>query len=360
MNRTRLPALMGMLVFLVWIGPPGAAAQGQVRESLRAVSYFPLAPQAYWEYEQQGATCGGACRWRVEVVGDAAPTPVAGAFGLKGYFPGPVRKVRSLPLGVVTEVRPDGGRDGLWYMLRAPEGLGWTLELADDPANGGGSSCIDGSWVRVASRNETVRVPAGEFRDVVKLEFRSRCVDAGITAEWFAPNVGLVRREEATIAGVLVSELVETNAGGGFPLPLPYSTALILDRAVAVNDLMPPVDPARLPVLKGALSVRNDSRLPIELVFGGCKKVLVEVTNAEDEVVLQARFDDGGCCDCRCAVPVRLHRSGLVMPFSLPLVHEGGRPLADGAYCVTATFETLEPKPLRPRASARIEVKSVH
>lgn len=48
------------------------------------------------------------------------------------------------------------------------------------------------------------------------------------------------------------------------------------------------------------------------------------------------------------------------MPFSVPLVREGGHPLEDGAYSVTATFETLEPKPLQPRASARIEIQSVH
>lgn len=292
MNRTRLAVLVGLGVLVGGLVPAGASAQGQVRESLRAVSYFPLAPATYWEYEKQGPSCGAACRWRVEVMGEVSPTPFEGALGLKGYFPGPARKVRSLPLGVVTEVRPGGGRDALWYMLRAPVGLGWTLELAGDSVDTAGLSCIDGSWVRVASRSETVRVPAGEFRDVVKLEFRSKCVDAGITAEWFAPGVGLVRREEATIAGVLVSDLVETNAGGGFPLPLPYSTALILDRAVAVNDLMPPVNPAKLPVLKGALSVRNDSMFPIELVFGGCKKLLVEVTNAEGEVVVGARFDD--------------------------------------------------------------------
>lgn len=356
MSRMRLVVLTALGVATLL---PGAAmAQGRLREGLRPTSYFPLQPGTYWAFERRGPA--GTGTWRAEVVADPATTAERGYQSLAGYFPGPPRLVRVLPFDIVTEARPEGGRDTLWYMLRAPVGLPWTLELAGTAEPLSGADCIDGSRLHVASRNEVVTVPAGRFENVVKVVHETRCADAGVTAEWFAPGVGLVRRTESSIAGEVVSELVETNVGDGFPLRLPYTTSLALDRAVAVNDLMPPVDVQKLPVLKGTLAVRNDTEAAVELTFDGCVSALVELVDGTGRVVLQTRADDGRDCNCRCAVPVRLQRGALLLPFRLPLVLEGGRPLADGVYAVRATFETLEPEPVRPAATARIEVRSTH
>jgi len=338
--------------------PVRADAQGQVREGLRTLSYLPLQPGTYWTYERRGPA--GTSTWRAEVVAEPAGTLELGYHRLVGYFPGPPRLVRVLPLDVVTEARPEGGRDVLWYMLRAPAGLSWTLELAGVAEPLSGAECIDGSRLHVAARPEKVTVPAGQFENAVKVVFASRCADAGITAEWFAPGVGLVRRTESSLAGEVVSELVETNAGGGWPLRMPYTTSLALDRAVAVNDLMPPVDPQRLPVLKGVLSVRNDTETAVELTFGGCVRAVIELVDGAGNVLLQTRAGDGRDCDCKCLVRARLQRSALALPFRLPLVLEGGRPLPDGVYAVRAAFETTEPKPLQPAATSRLEIRSTH
>lgn len=358
MKRTRTVASVGLVTLVACCLSGTAAAQGRVREGLRALSYFPLEVGTTWTYERRGPA--GTSLWRAEVVAEPAAAAERGSHRLAGYFPGPARLVRVLPLDVVTEARPEGGRDGLWYLLRAPAGLGWTLELAGTAGPGSGTECIDGSRLHVASRQEKVTVPAGQFENVVKVVFSPRCADAGITAEWFAPGIGLIRRTEATIAGEVVSELVETNAGGGWPLRMPYTTSLALDRAVAVNNLMPPLDVARLPVLNGVLSVRNDTETAVELTFGGCVRALVELVDRDGKVVLQTRVDDGRDCNSECVVPVQLRRSALALPFRLPLVLEGGRPLADGVYAVRARFETLEPEPVRPATTARLEVRSTH
>lgn len=351
-------AAVSLGALVACLAPAASSAQGQVREGLRMLSFFPLQPGTTWTYERRGPA--GTSTWRAEVVADPAATTERGYHRLAGFFPGPARLVRVLPFDIVTEARPEGGRDTLWYMLRAPARLPWTLELAGTAEPLSGAECIDGSRLHVASRDEVVTVPAGEFRSVVKVVFDTGCADAGITAEWFAPGVGLVRRTEASIAGEVVSELVETSAGGGWPLRMPYTTSLALDRAVAVNDLMPPVDVQKLPVLKGVLSVRNDTETAVELTFGGCVRALVELVDGAGNVVLQTRVDDGRDCNCKCAVPVRLRRSALTLPFRLPLVLEGGRPLADGVYAVRARFETLEPTPVQPAATARLEVMSTH
>lgn len=358
MRCTRVVAAVGLGVLVACLIPATSSAQGRVREGLRALSYFPLEVGTYWTYERQGPS--GTSTWRAEVVADPAATAERGRHRLAGYFPGPARLVRVLPLDIVTEVRPEGGRDGLLYMLRAPAGLPWTLELAGTAEPGSGAECIDGSRLHVAAWQEKVTVPAGQFENVVKVVFSTRCADAGVSAEWFAPGIGLIRRTEASIAGEVVSELVETNAGGGWPLRMPYTTSLALDRAVAVNDLMPPVDIQKLPVLKGTLSVRNDTETAVELTFGGCVRALVELVDRDGEVVLQTRADDGRDCNSKCLVPVQLRRSTLALPFRLPLVLEGGRPLADGVYAVRARFETLEPEPVQPAATARLEVRSTH
>lgn len=359
MRSTRATVVaITVLLLAPLVAPAGATAQGRVRQELRPVSYFPVQAGNYWVYERRGAA--GTSTWRAEVVAEPATGTAGRAMRVDGYFPGPGRHVRVWPLDVVTEVRPEGGRDALWYLLRSPVGVPWTLELADVAGPLTGAECIAGSRLQVASRREVLRVPAGEFSDVVRVEFRPQCSDAGITTEWFAPGVGLIRRDETSLAGSVVSELVESNAGGTWPVRLPFVTSIALDRTVAVNNLMPPVDPRQLPVLKGQVGIFNHTEAPVEMLFNGCRSAAIEVMDAEGEVVLTARADDGGCCTCRTAISVSLVRDALVLPFSLRLVRAGDTPLADGVYAVTATFETAGPPALRPRATTRIEVKSVH
>lgn len=358
MRSKHAMVMIAALVLAPFVAPAGAAAQGRVRQVLRPVSYFPVQAGSYWAYERRGP--GGTSTWRVEVVAERATGAPGAHLGLEGYFPGPRRQVRVWPLDVVTEVRPEGGRDALWYMLRAPVGTSWTLELASAPGPMTGAECIAGSRLQVASRREDLRVPAGEFSEVVRIDFHTRCADAGITAEWFAPGVGLVRREETSFAGTMVSELVESNVGGTWPARLPFVTSVALDRPVAVNNLMPPVNPRELPVIKGQLGVRNDTEHPVSLVFTGCRSAVIEVLDATGGIVLSTRADDGGCCTCENLQPVTLVRDALTLPFSLRLAREGIEPMADGFYAVTATFQTTDPPALRPRATTRIEVKSAH
>jgi hypothetical protein len=339
------------------LAPALGSAQGRGRTVLRAPSYFPLQAGSTWSYERKGVVATGTWQARVAPPGDS-PKPESHS-RLEGYFTGPARNVRTDALGVVSE-RAERSPDTLWYLFGAPVGFPWELHLQDIPDGGGGAACVDGARLRIAARDETVSVPAGEFTNVIRVEHHGACADAGITAEWFAPGVGLIRREETSFAGPVVSELVRAEIGDVVYPRAAYTTSLSLGSAVLVNNLMPPVSADGLPVVRGALTVRNDTDAAVELAFSGCRSVAVEVLDAKGGVVVTARGDDGGCCSCKSLIQETLARASLAVPFSFVLRTAKGEALPDGRYALHATLETQGPSALRPAGVALIEVRSVH
>jgi len=333
-------------------------AQGRVRPSMGKPSYFPLRSGYEWVYERTSPT--GSDSWRVSVLEGNVVSARQHYLALSGYFAGETRLVRVDGRDVVTEANPAGRSDYLWYLLAAQVGTSWEFQLGPSPSGRPGAECVNGAKVSVASRSDVVSVPAGEFRDVVHLEFRTQCADAGPVGEWFAPGVGLIRRTETTFAGEVVSELASAQLGDVTFPHLGYTTTLQLGAPILVNNLMPPVGPGSLPVVQGAVVVRNDTEWPIEFTFTGCKSATVEVRNELGEVVAEARGDDGGCCACDNIVTVILGRGQLRVPFAFKLATPGGEPLRDGRYALTATLDTLGPPALRPTATATIEVHSVY
>lgn len=358
---TRWCAIATVLLAAVAVAVPATAADQpvttRIRPELSARAYFPLQPGFRWVYEVVGAI-GARRTWQVEVLDRPAPMPLMPGHAylpLVGYFDSGPRNVRSDPFGNVFE-RSGDTRDHLWYLLGTPVGTSWELSTAPPEL-----SCLAGVRLTIGARDEVVTVPAGEFRDVVRVDYSgSQCADAGITTEWFAPGVGLVRRAETTIAGPLVSNLVLAELGQTVWPRAAYETSLHLASPRYVNNLMPPVGPEALPHVQGAVVVRNRSDQPVELVFGGCRSVTVEVRDQAGTTVRQHRADDGGCCSCDNLVTVVLVRDALIFPFSFTLAGAGESPLSDGFYSLTATLDTVGSEALRPSARAKIEVQSVY
>lgn len=348
-------------VLMVGLGGAAALVQGQmqVRPVLGSASYFPLGLGNRWVYEKAGA--GGTSIWKVDVMEAGMPGGGPGPFfRLEGYFLGPPHTVRADRGGAVRELGPGEDREYLWYLLGAPVGATWQLQLAPSPMARPVGDCVDGSKLVVASRNEVVKVPAGEFTRVVRIDFRSPCVDGGITSEWFAPGVGLVRREETSIAGPVVSELVQAELGGVALPRAAYSAALSLDSPRYVNNLMPSVGPGAAPTVRGSFAVRNFTDVPVELTFSGCRSASVVVENEAGEVVVKAHADDGGCCTCTNLVTVTLLHEVLVLPLSVTLSTEKGDPLPSGRYSITVTLDTVGAAVLRPSARLPFEIVAIY
>jgi hypothetical protein len=337
---------------------PDAAAQ-RVRHVLGSGAYFPLRPGSSWSYQRKGI--GQPSTWQVTLTERVLVGRDARYYLLDGYFRGSARMVRTDHFGVVTERDPEGGRDSVWYMLGASVGSSWELQLQPDAAEGAKSDCVNHSRIKVAARDEVVRVPAGEFRNVVRLDLQPPCVDAGIVAEWFAPGVGLIRREETSIAGPVVSELVYAELGDSLFPDAPYTVSLTLDAPLYVNNLMPPIEPDKLPTVRGVFTMRNHTELPIELLFSGCKSVSIELLDKSGATVLRGRGDDGGCCACDSVLRIRLVEDAIILPFSFKLQDDKGQPLADGRYTVRATLDLAPSSAVsRPTAVLPVEIQSVH
>jgi hypothetical protein len=336
-----------------------ALVHGQVRPVLGWSPFFPLKPGSQWTYQRKGPAA--ATQWEVSVAEPAEPEPGVRHVLLSGYFPGVARLVRSDRANAVLETSSWSQHESLWYLLGAPVGTAWVLQLAPLPTMGPVSACVDGAKLRLVSRGESVSVPAGEFTHVVRVDWTTRCRDAGITSEWFAPDVGLVRRVEDSIAGPVVSELVDAVVGE-LHLPRPaWNTALTLDRPVYVNDLMPALGgPQPLPEVRGSFVLSNATEIPIELRFSGCRSVAIVVRNERGDGVLTAHGDDGGCCTCKNLQVVTLMHGLLALPVRFTLASVTGAPLPSGRYSVEVTLETLDPQPLRPSAAALIEIQNVY
>lgn len=320
--------------------------------------YFPVVPGIQWTFERTGPVDHDT--WVMGV----AQRPTAGArarfFTLKGYSGVPALAkqasvIRTDTQGSVFEVSEKG--DFLWYRLLDPAGSSWVFERA--PGGGLHGFCDDGAVVTVASRDAELTVPAGTFRDVVHLTIAPQCADGGTLEEWFAPGVGLVKRVENTVFGPTVSQLhrvgFDPEAFGQGTL----LTELHLNAMVFINDLKPPLDPARLPWVEGSFVLSNAGPELLHLVFSGCAGVAVEVVGEDGKVLITAQGNDGGCCVCLNLVPVAVGAaSPLVIPFSFQLMLDGQQPFPDGRYAVRAVLTTLDPEPIRPTATAMIEVRS--
>jgi hypothetical protein len=353
-NLTLAVAAFAALTIMTGGGP---LAQTRITASTTDVApYFPLRVGNQWVYQRNSATQRD--QWRAEVTGRVIAANGRAYFSLAGYF-GPSRLVRASARNVVSEFNPNRTSDNLWYLLGGSVGTTWEIQLVPLPTATLIPDCISGSKATIASRSEVVKVPAGEFRDVVRVDYRSPCADAGLNSEWFAPGVGLVRREENSFAGPIVSELVSSEIGD-LSLPrLPYSTALLLDRPLYYNNLMPSTIPNPIPTVTGFFVLRNRTSTPVELLFGGCKSVSLKVVDETGQVLVTASGNDGGCCLCLNIQRFILVNDTLTLPFSFKLATADGKPLADGHYGVVATLDTLETN-LDPSATARIEVQSAY
>jgi hypothetical protein len=355
---TKSLTLLGLSLAALAAAASASAQIMRVRPTMEPAWYFPLRDGYRWVYQKNGPT--GTSTWQVSVAEAAQSTTRPHLYALSGYFPGPRRLVHSDIGGRVTEADFFGNGEYLWYQLGAMPGTTWELEWAPSPVMMPIIGCIPGSKLQVIARDETVTVPAGQFHGVVHVEFHPPCTEAGITEEWFAPGVGLVRRNETTIAGPVTSELVEAELGP-VVLPLaPYATTLSLTTPHYINNFMSPVDLGPLLVVRGSFTVRNSTDTPLDLTFPSCASATIRVENGDGKTVLTAHADDGGCCTCDGLRTVTLQRSALVLPFEFRLISDQGAQLPDGRYGVVVTLDTVDAPPLQPSARAVIEVASTY
>lgn len=358
MTRSSAALISGFVVAILLSYPAGVQAQSARPFPERSASsfsqrvtswgaFFPLEVGSEWVY------AGGTTRFTVQVLQESREANGRVYFEVSGYFPDDgvrVRKLRHGSSGEILEYNP-GGEDFLWYRFGPYRGA-WRFET------GGGLTCISGSEVRTGDFGERVEVAAGTFDDTLRLDFLTPCADAGVSREYFARGVGLVRREVTTIAGPRVVELVSATVGSKRFPRTPYGVAVSVDRPVYFNNFMPPVlDP--VPTLKAAIVLRNRSDTPLALVFPTAQRFDFVLRDARGREI--SRWSDGRAFTQQSGQETPVGGS-LVYSADIRLADRGGSPLAAGFYSLIGYLTTSgsDPGLFALGGSVVFEIRDLH
>lgn len=355
--RGRIVAAVGgiALLLLPWI--PSEAEAG---------AFLPLGPGDWAEYRDDR---GGAHR-RVQVRPLDSPDSLL-YDDLAGLGP---LWIRSDESGEQVLARhPAAAEPFLLVDFAAATGTRFAIAVA--PCNEGASE--------LAARGGYVSTPAGTFRDVARLDFQNRCRHAGLLRAWFAPGVGLVRYELASVGGPVRYDLVAARIGGRtlphgerglvvnahFPGPLvPGPAQLVLGGGVPTagtvpdsfpeplererphltplwqdaepSDLLRPLPCPATPIcaiwvgktLSAGLEARNASKMPI--AWNSPTRQLFEITVYDQRSVAVSRWSRG-----RAFAPFPMERTlppgeTLAVSGELELLDDWGLVLPPGPYTI--------------------------
>jgi hypothetical protein len=156
------------------------------------------------------------------------------------------------------------GTESLWVALGLP--VDGTFSSSLDPCSPQG---------QIVSRTAEVAVPLGSFTDEVQINFQNSCADAGVTAQYYAPNVGLIRQDQSSFAGPVVYRLVYYRVGDRTAAVPQVSFTVAVDSPVYV--------PGNL--LNAQLTLRNSGTDGLTLHFPSGQSFDLKILNAEGEAV---------------------------------------------------------------------------
>jgi hypothetical protein len=176
---------------------------------------------------------------------------------------------------------------------------------------------------------ERVRIPylgtAGRIEATLSILYRSyNCADAGARYELFAENVGMLRREETTIAGPVLYDLVYARVGSMIIAESPHTSFLLSVRAGCGE------------ALAADIHLTSNADAPIKLTFPSSLEFDVALRNAAGRVVW--RYSDYNY-----SIPIVKEKlvNELSYSVSIPL-SPNGVSLPSGDYTVEAWLLTAD------------------
>ena len=337
-------SLTWSLVTLVLLGAAGLVRaqlppRSRTLQLRRPANYLPLAVGNSWTYAIEGRAASGTVTVRVT---KSVETAGQQYFRLEGFTPQPAL-VRADSQGRLLEFRPDSGTEHLWYDFGAAEGTIWMPELPH--------ACLGAA--KLAFRHSDVAVPAGDFNDALVIRYgATNCADAGIQEEVFAPNVGLIRRTETTIAGPRSLALTEARVGSRVIRSSALSFSLSIDQPVYIPNLMPPVTPDRaVPVMRARMTIRNTTNFPLRLDFSSGQRFDLVIRHSSGRNVYlwsatRLFTQETGTLE--------LSPGEKTFSAEIPLGQQAGQPLPQGSYVAEAWLTTADPSAYR--ASVGFEI----
>jgi hypothetical protein len=279
------------LLFVALIFASFCAAEAViVPPPTNAPNYFPLSVGNEWTYLRTSRVITE--KLLVNVTGKMQPPGSTAVFYQLNNYNGKAHWVRQTPTGIVHEYPSyiDASAEVvaeypyLWYLLNAEVETSWTMHI--DTNVPGVIIGSDRALLTVLSRNEIVNVPAGIF-NTVHIRFQTGVCDAGITDEWFAPGVGLVKRMETSLIGPITTELVKAVIDGVVIENPLVTTSVTTDKPIYWENHMPPIPtpPAYGPEIIISCTVKPISGQPTILNFKDYNVWDVSIINPDGKVV---------------------------------------------------------------------------
>lgn len=224
-------------------------------------AYFPLEAGNSWLYRLKNNNGGEVTFKSISVDG---PESIQGRQYFNVDYFGRKVLLRSDPDGSVVEFDRASGSERPWLQFQLPEGATFQSYIDQCSVTTG----------RIQSRTANVTVPAGAFSDVVQIGFQGNCADAGVTQQFYAPNVGLVQHEETSFAGPRQYELVYYHTGST------SSTGTEISFTIGLDTLRAPVG-SHIGV---RLTLRSSSPDPIILNFPSGQSYDVKIISENGDI----------------------------------------------------------------------------
>jgi hypothetical protein len=235
--------------------------------SAQTPEYFPLEAGNTWLYKaitivgteplQLSTTYQTMRVTGTETIGDRQYFDVS-------YFGRNVLLREDAPTGNVFVYDRDAGTESPWVSLGLPVGTSFSSSV--DPCSSQG---------QIVSRTDEVAVPLGVFTDEVQVKFQNNCGDTGVTTQYYAPNVGLIRQDQSSFAGAVLYRLIYYRVG---------------DRTGAVPEVSftASVDsPAYVPgnLLGARLTLRNSGTDQVNLHFASSQSFELKILDDKGAAV---------------------------------------------------------------------------
>lgn len=156
-----------------------------------------------------------------------------------------------------------------WVAFRASSGEAFESRVHPCVASGS-----------ITSRKAKADLPVGSLTGLLAVEYGSfTCADAGISGDWFAPEVGMVRRSEITFAGPKEYQLIYARVAGNTVLTQgEQSYAISLGRLVYEENQQPFTMLVRL-------TLRNTLADALELNFRSSQRYNLVIRNEAGQEV---------------------------------------------------------------------------
>jgi hypothetical protein len=246
-----------------WAALAGAFVLSQTL-SAQAPAWFPLEVGNTWLYRPQSSSARAVTRDPATVSVRAKEQIGGREYFDVAYFGHEVVLRVDSANGAIVKYDRANGTEQPWLSPLEPVGATFPTEMNPCPTT-----------AEIASRNATISTPAGQFTGALQFNFRPSCADAGITRQYYALGVGLVRSEETSFAGPIIYELVYYRTGTGTGSGSEISFALSLDA---------PRYPAGS-VLSARLTLRSTSPDPVRLHFPSGQSFEFQILDEKGQTV---------------------------------------------------------------------------